>query len=86
MKNNIAAGIDGVLVKQLKNIGLKTHKWLLPMLNYCFTHNKIQTIWSKAKIIAILKPGKDSVQQKILCGAKQRTQQKEKAKEWPATR
>ena len=30
------------------------------MLNNCFTQNKNPTIWRKSKIIAILKPGKDS--------------------------
>ena len=49
-----------VLVKQLNNLGSKTHKWLLAMFNNCFTQNKIPTIWRKSKIIAILKSGKDS--------------------------
>ena len=60
LKNNKAAGIDDVLVEQLKNIGPKTHKWLLAMLYNYFTQNKIPTIWRKSKIIVILKPGKDS--------------------------
>ena len=30
------------------------------MLNVCFTGNKIPKIWRQSKIIAILKPGKDS--------------------------
>ena len=59
LKNNKAAGIDDVLVEQLKDLGPKTHKWLLAMLNNCFTQNKIPTIWRKWKIIPILKPGKD---------------------------
>ena len=60
LKNNKAAGIDDVLGEQLNNLEPKTHKWLLAMLNNCFTQNKIPTIWRKSKIIAILKPGKDS--------------------------
>ena len=60
MKNNKAAGIDDVLVEQLNNLGPKTHKWLLVILNNCFTQNRLPTIWRKSKIIAILKPGKDS--------------------------
>ena len=59
LKNNKDAEIDDVL-EQLKNIGPKTHKWLLAMLNNCFTQNKIPTIWRKSKIIAIFKPWKDS--------------------------
>ena len=57
LKNNKAAGIDCVLVEQLKNLRSKTHKWLFAMLNNCFTQNKIPTIWRPSKII--LKPGKD---------------------------
>ena len=60
LKNKKAAGIDDVLVEPLKNLGSKTHKWLLAVLNNCFTQNKIPTIWRKSKIIHILKPRKDS--------------------------
>ena len=59
LKNNNAAGRDDILVEQLK-LGPKAHKWLLTMLNICFMENKIPTIWRQSKIIAILKPGKDS--------------------------
>ena len=54
LKNNKAADRDDILVEQLKL------KWLLTMLNICFMENKIPTIWRQSKIIAILKPGKDS--------------------------
>ena len=60
LKNNKATGIDDVLVEQLNKLDLNTNKWLLAMLNNCFTQNKVPTIWRKPKIIAILKPGKDS--------------------------
>ena len=60
LKNNKAAGRDDILVEQLKHLGPKAHKWLLTMLNICFMENKIQTVWRHSKIIAILKPGKDS--------------------------
>ena len=60
LKNNKAAGRDDILVEQLKHLGPKAHKWLLTMLNICFMENKIPTIWRQYKIIAILKPGKDS--------------------------
>ena len=60
LKNNKAAGIDDILVEQLKNLGPKAHKWLHTMLNTCFIENKIPKIWRQSKIIAILKPGKDS--------------------------
>ena len=60
LKNNKAACRDDILVEQLKHLGPKAHKWLLTMLNICFMENKIPTIWRQSKIIAILKPGKDS--------------------------
>ena len=60
LKNNKAAGRDDIVVEQLKHLGPKAHKWLLTMLNICFMENKIPTIWRQSKIIAILKPGKDS--------------------------
>ena len=59
LKNNNAADRDDVLVEQLKNLGPNAHKWLRAMLNNCFINNKIPTMW-RPKIIAILKPGKDS--------------------------
>ncbi len=60
LKNNKAAGRDDMLVEQLKNLGPESHKWLLTMLNKCFMENKIPKIWRQSRIIAILKPGKDS--------------------------
>ena len=60
LKNNKASGRDDVLVEQLKNLGPKAHRWLITMLNRGFMENKIPTLWRQSKIIAILKPGKDS--------------------------
>ena len=40
LKNNRAAGIDDVLVEQLKNIGPNTHKWCLQ----CSTTASLRTI------------------------------------------
>ena len=60
LKNNKAAGRDDILVKQLNHLVHKAHKWLLTMLNICFMEKKIPTIWRQSKIIALLKPGKDS--------------------------
>ena len=61
LKYNKVVGIDDVLVDQLKNLGPRTHKWLQTMLSKCLTENKIPKLWRQSKIIAILKPGKDSV-------------------------
>ena len=61
LKNKKTAGIDNVLVEQLKNLGPRAHRWLHSMLNVSFTENRIPKVWRKSKIIAILKPGKDIV-------------------------
>ena len=54
-----AAGLDDLLTEMLQHIGKKVKAWLLDMLNEC-THTKhIPSIWRKAKVIAIPKPGKD---------------------------
>ena len=60
LKNNKAAGIDDILMEQLKNLGPKLHKWLHTMLNTCFLENKTPKIWRQSKIIAMLKPGMES--------------------------
>ena len=60
LKYNKAAGIDNILVEQLKNLGPRAHKWLKIMLSKCLTENKIPKLWRQSKIIAILKTGKDS--------------------------
>ena len=44
LKYNKAAGIDNVLVEQLKNLGPRAHKWLLTMLRKCLTENKIPSL------------------------------------------
>ena len=59
LKNKKSSGIDDVLVER-KNLGPRAHRWLHSMLNVCFTENRIPKVWRQSKIIAILKPGKDS--------------------------
>jgi hypothetical protein len=60
LKNNKAAGIDNMLVEQIKHFGIKTRKWILDMLNECLKTNSMPKIWRQSRIIAILKPGKDA--------------------------
>ena len=40
LKNKKAAGIDDVLVEQIKNLGPRTQRWLHSMPNLCFTENR----------------------------------------------
>ena len=60
LKTKKEACIDNVLVEQQKNLGPRAQRWLHSMLNVCFTENRITEVWRQSKIIAILKPGKDS--------------------------
>ena len=47
-----------------KKLEPRDHKWLHSMLNVCFTENRIPKLWRQSKVIAILKPGKDSAKPK----------------------
>ena len=64
LKNRKAVEIDDVLVEQLNNLGPRAHRWIHPMLNVCFTETRIPKVWRQSKIMAILKPGKDSAKPK----------------------
>ena len=64
LKNYKVAGRDDVLVEQPNNTDPKAHRWLLTIINKCIMENKIPTPWRKSKIIAILKPVKDSANPK----------------------
>ena len=49
LKNKKAAGIDDVLVEQLKNLGPRAHRWLHSMLNVCFIENRTPKVWMQSK-------------------------------------
>ena len=54
-----AAGLDDLLTYMLQHLGNKAKSWLLDMINGCTSSKHIPSIWRKAKVIAIPKPGKD---------------------------
>ena len=54
LKYNKAAGIDDVLVEQLKNLGPRAHKWLQTMLSKCLTYNNIQKLRKSYRPISLL--------------------------------
>ena len=60
MKNNKTAGLDGMLCEQIKHLGPKAMVWLKEMMNNILVSKKILKLWRKSKVIAILKPDKDS--------------------------
>ncbi|XP_071483046.1 uncharacterized protein [Diadema antillarum] len=52
-----AAGLDDIMTEQIKNLGLASKHWLLSMyMERCY----IPKIWRRARVIALLKPGKDA--------------------------
>jgi len=58
MKKGKAPGIDEIQTEIIKHFGNNTQEWLLKFFNeYCKTA-KIPKQWLKAKVIALLKPGK----------------------------
>ncbi|NEO82313.1 reverse transcriptase domain-containing protein [Moorena sp. SIO4G3] len=54
-----APGLDGVSTEMIAHFGPNTKKWLLALYNNCATSFIIPKIWRKAKVVALLKPGKD---------------------------
>ena len=59
LKNGKAAGLDDIRTEQIKHLGPTARKWLLSLFNSCVTLSQLPKIWRKARVIAILKPGKD---------------------------
>ena len=59
MKNNNAAGLTDMLCEQIKHMGPKAMVWLKEMMNNILL-SKFPKLWRKSKVIAILKPGKES--------------------------
>ena len=60
LKNNKAANLDDMLCDQITHLGAKATVWLKEMLNNIIVSKKFPYLWRKTKVIAILKPGKDS--------------------------
>lgn len=59
MKSNKAPGMDDLRIEQIKEFGPRTLNWILQLMNNCIRNAQIPKMWRKAKVVAILKPGKD---------------------------
>ncbi|KAL4113930.1 hypothetical protein QTP88_017480 [Uroleucon formosanum] len=59
LKNGKVAGLDNMFSEQIKHFGKTTRLWLLNLFNNIRITLKIPKIWRKAKVIALLKPGKE---------------------------
>ncbi|KAJ8358355.1 hypothetical protein AAFF_G00013300 [Aldrovandia affinis] len=59
MKLGKAAGPDDILMEMITHLGPVAKQWFLNMYNTCLLTQRIPSIWRKAIITALLKPGKD---------------------------
>ena len=59
LKAGKAAGLDDLCPEVIKHFGIKAKSWLIALFNTCATTYRIPKIWSKARVISLLKPKKD---------------------------
>ncbi len=59
VKDGSAAGYDNILPEFLKHLGPKAKAWLASFYTRITREKKMPRAWRQAKVIAILKPGKD---------------------------
>ena len=59
LKNGKAPGLGDIQTELIKQFGPKARDWLLRFFNNCAESKKIPKIWRQAKVVALLKPGKD---------------------------
>ena len=59
LKNGKAAGLDENLTGEIKNFGPVTMQWVLSLLNACARTHRLPRLWRQARVVALLKPGKD---------------------------
>jgi hypothetical protein len=59
VKSEKAAGFVGVYPEFIKNCGQRTKEWIVAFFNDILTSGKIPNLFKRAKVITILKPGKD---------------------------
>ena len=59
MKSGKASGVDDLTTEQIKHFGPLARIWLLGLFNNVLHRRRIPRQWCKARVVAILKPGKD---------------------------
>ena len=64
LKPGKAAGIDGITTEMIQHFGPTTKKWILTLMNKCASTSNIPKTWRKARVVALLKPGKDPTSKK----------------------
>ena len=60
LKNGKAGGLDNIMIEEVKYFGHKALVWLLQLFNNCLASMGIPKIWLRLRMVALLKPGKDS--------------------------
>ena len=59
LKTGKAAGLDNITTEMIQHFGTTTRKWVLGLINKCAETETIPRTWRRAKVVALLKPGKD---------------------------
>ena len=59
LKTGKAAGLDNITTEMIQHFGATTRSWVLTLLNKCAQTCTIPRAWRRAKVAALLKPGKD---------------------------
>ena len=59
LKPGKAAGLDNISTEMIQHFGPKALAWILELSNSCATSFSIPKIWRRAKVVALLKPGKE---------------------------
>jgi hypothetical protein len=59
VKPGTAAGFDGAYPEFIRNCGERTKEWLIAFMNDILSSARLPKLFKRAKVITILKPGKD---------------------------
>ncbi|KAK3893288.1 hypothetical protein Pcinc_002844 [Petrolisthes cinctipes] len=59
LKQGKAVGLDGITTEVIQHFGTRARSWVLALFNNCATTFCIPKIWGRARVVALLKPGKD---------------------------
>uniref|UniRef100_H3AUX7 Reverse transcriptase domain-containing protein n=1 Tax=Latimeria chalumnae TaxID=7897 RepID=H3AUX7_LATCH len=59
LKSGTATGYDNVYPEFLRHLGHRARNWLLLFFNHIMHEGRIPSVWRRAKIIGLPKPGKD---------------------------
>ncbi len=59
LKQGKAPGLDGITTEMVTHFGVNAQRWILSLINNISTSLRHPKIWKKARVVALLKPGKD---------------------------